>query len=39
VILGKKEIPKGTFDSILELAGIDYETFLELAKVKRKGKR
>ena len=39
VILGKKEIPKGTFDSILELAGIDYERFLELAKVKRKGKR
>lgn len=39
VPLGKKEIPKGTFDSILDLAGIDHDRFLVLAKVKRKGKR
>jgi predicted RNA binding protein YcfA (HicA-like mRNA interferase family) len=39
VPLGKKEIPKGTFESILDLAGIDYDRFLVLARVKRKGKR
>lgn len=36
VPLGKKEIPKGTLDRILQLAGISYEEFLDLAKVKRK---
>lgn len=39
VPLRKKEIPKGTFDSILDLASIDHDRFLVLAKVKRKGKR
>ena len=39
VPLGKREIPKGTFDSILELANVDYDDFLECAKVKRKGRK
>ena len=36
VLLGQKEVPKGTLDSILKLANIDYEEFLDWAKVKRR---
>lgn len=36
VPMGKKEIPKSTFDSILELANVEYDEFLDCAKVKRK---
>jgi predicted RNA binding protein YcfA (HicA-like mRNA interferase family) len=39
VPLGKKEIPKGTLDSILELANLDYDDFLDCAKVKRKERK
>jgi predicted RNA binding protein YcfA (HicA-like mRNA interferase family) len=39
VPLGKKEIPKGTLDSILALANLDYEDFLDCARVKRKGRK
>jgi len=39
VPLGEKEIPKGTLDSILKLANLDYEEFLDCAKVKRKGRK
>ena len=38
VVLGKKEVPNGTLRGILTQAGISYEEFLDLAKVKRKGK-
>jgi predicted RNA binding protein YcfA (HicA-like mRNA interferase family) len=38
VPIGKREIPKGTLDSILELAHLDYEDFLDCARVKRKGR-
>lgn len=38
VVLGKKEVPWGTFNSILTQANMSYEEFLEFAKVKRKGK-
>lgn len=39
VPLGKKEIPKGTFDSILKIGDIDLDDFLGWAKVKDKGRR
>lgn len=39
VVCDKPEVPKGTFDSILEQAGLTYEQFLALAKVKKKGQR
>lgn len=39
VPMGKKEIPKGTLDSILQLANLEYDDFLECAMVKRKGRR
>ena len=39
VPLGEKEIPKGTLDSILKLANLDYDEFLDCAKVKRKGRK
>jgi predicted RNA binding protein YcfA (HicA-like mRNA interferase family) len=39
VPMGKKEIPKGTLDSILQLGNLDYHDFLECAKVKRKGRK
>ena len=39
VPIGKREVPKGTFDSILELANLEYEDFLDCAKVRRKGRR
>jgi len=39
VPIGKKEIPKGTLDSILELANLDYDDFLDCARVKRKGRK
>jgi len=39
VPLGKKEVPKGTFDSILEQANLDYDDFLTCAKIKRKGRK
>ncbi len=37
VPMGKKEVPKGTLDSILQLANLEYDDFLECARVKRKG--
>jgi predicted RNA binding protein YcfA (HicA-like mRNA interferase family) len=39
VPIGKKEIPKGTLEGILELANLDYDDFLDCAGVKRKGRR
>ena len=36
---GEKEVPKGTFESILELADVSYEEFLECAKIRRKGRK
>jgi predicted RNA binding protein YcfA (HicA-like mRNA interferase family) len=39
VPIGKKQIPKGTLDSILQLAKLDYDDFLDCAKVKRKGRK
>jgi predicted RNA binding protein YcfA (HicA-like mRNA interferase family) len=39
VPMGKKEIPKGTLQSILQLANVEYEDFLDCAKVKRKGRK
>jgi predicted RNA binding protein YcfA (HicA-like mRNA interferase family) len=39
VPMGKKEIPKGTLQSILHLANVEYEEFLDGAKVKRKGRK
>jgi predicted RNA binding protein YcfA (HicA-like mRNA interferase family) len=39
VPIGKREIPKGTLDSILELANLDYDDFLECARVKCKGRK
>ena len=39
VILHKPEVPKGTFDSILALGNVDYDDFLDWAKVKRKGRK
>ena len=38
VVLGKKEVTRGTLRGILQQANIGYEGFLKLAKVKRKGK-
>jgi len=39
VPIGEKEIPRGTFDKILKLANLDYDDFLECAKVRRKGRK
>lgn len=39
VPIGEREIPKGTFDSILKSANLEYDDFLECAKVKRKGRK
>jgi predicted RNA binding protein YcfA (HicA-like mRNA interferase family) len=39
VPIGKKEIPKGTLDSILKLANLGYDEFLDCAKVRRKGRK
>ena len=39
VPIGKREIPKGTLDSILELANVDYDDFLDCARVRRKGRK
>ena len=39
VPIGKKEIPMGTLDNILRLANLEYDDFLDCAKVKRKGRR
>jgi len=39
VPMGKREIPKPTFDGILELANVEYDDFLDCAKVKRKGRK
>lgn len=35
VPIGEKEIPKGTFDAILQQANLDYDDFLVCAKIKR----
>jgi len=37
VVLGKKEIPKGTLDRLLEQANVSEQEFLDWARVKRKG--
>ena len=39
VPIGKTEVPKGTFDNILELANVEYDDFLDCAKIKRKGRK
>ena len=39
VPIGEREIPKGTLDSILQLANLDYDDFLECARVRRKGRK
>ncbi len=39
VPMGKREIPKRTFDDILKLANVEYDDFLVCAKVKRKGRK
>lgn len=39
VPMGKKEVPKGTFDSILKQANVDLEEFLDWARVRRKGRK
>ncbi len=39
VPMGEKEVPKGTFDRILELANVDPEEFLDWARVRRKGRK
>jgi predicted RNA binding protein YcfA (HicA-like mRNA interferase family) len=39
VPIWEKEVPKGTLDSILKLANLDYDDFLDCAKVKRKGRK
>jgi predicted RNA binding protein YcfA (HicA-like mRNA interferase family) len=39
VPIGKKEIPKGTLDGILRLANLEYDDFLDCAKVKDKGRK
>lgn len=39
VPIGEREVPKGTFDSILKQANLDYDDFLDCAKIKRKGRK
>jgi predicted RNA binding protein YcfA (HicA-like mRNA interferase family) len=39
VPIGKREVPKGTLDDILKLANVEYEDFLDCARVKRKGRK
>jgi predicted RNA binding protein YcfA (HicA-like mRNA interferase family) len=39
VPVGEREVPRGTLDSILKLANLDYEDFLDCAKVKRRGRK
>lgn len=39
VVLGEKELARGTFDSILDQAGMTYEEFEGWAKVRKKGRR
>jgi len=39
VPIGEKEVPKGTFESILEQVNLNYDDFLVCAKVKRKGRK
>ncbi len=39
VPIGETEVPKGTFDRILELAGLDYDDFLDCGKIKLKGRK
>jgi predicted RNA binding protein YcfA (HicA-like mRNA interferase family) len=39
VPIGQPEVPKGTFDSILKQANLDYDDFLDCAKIKRKGRK
>jgi len=36
---GKREVPRGTLKSILELANVDDDEFLAWARVKKKGSR
>lgn len=39
IILGLKEIPRGTFRNYLKQANVTYDEFLDWAKVKRKKRR
>jgi predicted RNA binding protein YcfA (HicA-like mRNA interferase family) len=39
VPIGRREVPKGTLDNILKLANLDYDDFLDCAKIKRKGRK
>jgi len=39
VPMGKKEIPKGTFDDILKLANVSYDDFLTWARIKPKRRK
>ena len=39
VPLAKKEVPKGTLDSILKQCNLSCDEFLRLAKVRRKGRK
>ena len=36
---GKREIPKGTFESILEMAHMSYDEFLAFAGIRAKGRK
>ena len=36
---GKPQVPKGTFNKILQQANLDYDDFLGCAKIKRKGRK
>jgi len=38
IVPTKPEVPKGTFFSILKMAELSYEQFLDLANVRRKGR-
>lgn len=39
VPVGKREVPKGTFEDILKLANLDYDDFLDCAKIRRKRRK
>ncbi len=34
IVMGKKEIPRSTFEDILKEAGLTYEQFCEYARIK-----
>jgi predicted RNA binding protein YcfA (HicA-like mRNA interferase family) len=39
VPIGKTQVPKGTLNKILKLANLDYDDFLDCAKIKLKGRK